>query len=299
MNLNLTTANKNWHATGALIAAILALTISPLFVRWADAPGVITSFYRMLIAGFILTPITLITFKKYGFPNKKALLFPVLAGIFTALDHGLWATSIENTTIANATLLNNISPLWVALFALLVWKEKLGFRFWLGLIVVILGASAVLGSTIIFRPEFVSGDFLALASSFFYAGFYLVTQRGRVLFNTLTFLWIMLLSAMICILIYVLLKGIPIFGYSLNTYLLFISAALISQLAGYFLITYALGKLPASVVTPSMVAQPVLTALIAIPLAGERLLIWQFLGGLLSMVGIYVINREKRGTALE
>lgn len=293
------TIQKPWMATTALMAAILALTISPLFVRWADAPGIVTSLFRMLIAGLVLTPFAIREIKVVKPAQWKALSLPILAGFFSAIDHGLWATAIENTTVANATLLNNISPLWVALFAILIWKERLEWRFWIGLIAVLVGASAVLGSTILFRPQFVFGDYLALVSSFFYAAFFLSTQRGRQFFNTVTFLWVMLLFAAFFLLIFVLVLGHPLSNYSLNTYLLFLLAALLSQLGGYFLITYALGRLPASVVTPSMVAQPVLTALIAIPLMGENLIIWQIIGGLITLLGIWTINvikREKVGS---
>jgi len=68
----------------------------------------------------------------------------------------------------------------------------------------------------------------------------------------------------------------------------------VSQLGASFLMTYTLGKLPASVVTPTMVAQPVLTALLAIPLAGEALLTGQILGGAAALGGIYLVNTARR-----
>ena len=115
----------------------------------------------MLITAVILTPFALHKMRTAEKPQTREYLFPILAGVFSSLDHGLWATAIEQTTVANATLLNNISPLWVALFAILVWRERLGLRFWVGLAALLAGASAVLGSTILIRPDFVSGDFYA------------------------------------------------------------------------------------------------------------------------------------------
>ncbi len=82
----------------------------------------------------------------------------MVAGLFSSLDHSFWATAIEKTTVANATLLNNISPLWVSLFALLIFKERFGLKFWVGLAAVLAGASAVLGSTILI-PQFASGTY--------------------------------------------------------------------------------------------------------------------------------------------
>ena len=293
-NTHAKSLNQRWVATIALAAAILTLTISPLFVRWADAPGIVTSLYRMIIAAIFLAPFALRELRWVESLQKKAFIFPILAGFFSAIDHGLWATAIENTTVANATLLNNISPLWVALFAVFVLKEKLPSLFWLGLLAVMIGASAVLGSTIFFRPEFVSGDYMAIISSFFYAAFFISTQKGRSRLSTITFLWVMLLSAAFFLMLFVLILNIQFFGFSTNTYLIFLVADLVSQLGGYFLLTFSLGRLPASVVTPSMVAQPVLTALIAIPLMQENLLIWQVIGGMITLLGIWTINVVKR-----
>lgn len=286
----------DWRPYAALAGAVTALTLSPLFVRWADASGIVTSFYRMVITGTILTPIALRHIRVAGPLDRRTVIFPILAGIFSAADHGLWALAIDNTTVANATLLNNISPLWVALFAALVWRERLGPRFWVGLAAVLGGASAVLGSTIFIRPDFVRGDFYGIISSFFYAALFLTTQRGRRFMDTLPYLWIMVISAAVSLLIVTRAAGLPLGGYSRDTYLIFISAALISQLGGYFLMTFSLGRLPASIVTPTMVAQPVLTALLAIPLAGEALLGGQILGGAATLGGIYLVNIARRKT---
>ena len=48
------------------------------------------------------------------------------------------------TAVANATLLNNLAPVWVALLAALVWRQRLGGRFWLGLALACIGAAIVL-----------------------------------------------------------------------------------------------------------------------------------------------------------
>jgi drug/metabolite transporter (DMT)-like permease len=279
----------------ALGLGVMALTVSPLFVRWADAPGIITSFYRYTLATLFLAPFFIHHLRNHGKLTPAQIRFPIVAGVFTALDHGFWSTAIDRTTVANATLLNYISPLWVALFAWIVWREHLGFRFWISLVAILAGASAVLGSTILIRPHFVQGDFLAIISSFFYAGFFLATQKGRNHLGTVPFLWITMLVGSLCLLSGARTLGMPILGYSRATYVTFLLAALISQLCGYFLITYALGTLPASVVMPTMVAQPVLTAIIAIPIVGEPLLTGQILGGLVALLGIYIINASKKG----
>jgi drug/metabolite transporter (DMT)-like permease len=46
------------------------------------------------------------------------------------------------------------------------------------------------------------------------------------------------------------------------------------------------------VVSPSLIAQPVLTTVLAIPLLGEVPTWWQALGGLIALTGIYIVNQS-------
>ena len=84
----------------------------------------------------------------------------------------------------------------------------------------------------------------------------------------------------------------PFTGYDRSTWLVFFASAIVSQLIGYMALAYALGHLPASIVAPTMVLQPVVTAILAIPLLGEIPTIWQGIGGTIALVGIYVVNRS-------
>lgn len=72
---------------------------------------------------------------------------------------------------------------------------------------------------------------------------------------------------------------------------------LVSQLAAYFAIVYALGHLPATIMSVGLLAQVPLSALLFGPLLGEPLSTLQGGGGLLVLAGIYVVNRApRRGT---
>ncbi|MCF6278053.1 MAG: DMT family transporter, partial [Anaerolineales bacterium] len=64
-----------------------------------------------------------------------------------------------------------------------------------------------------------------------------------------------------------------------------------SQMFGYVAVSYALGHLPASVVAPTMIGQPIMTTLFAIPLLGEIPRPLQILGGVTALLGIYLVNR--------
>ena len=265
-----------------------------MFGKWANAPGPVIGFYRIGLATVILLPVFLYRQHKYGVKLPKAiLLFPVLGGIFTAFDHGTWNSSLRYTSAANATLLGNTAPLWVALISWLIFRRRLRGLFWLGLAFALAGAMTVLGSDFIRHPTIGLGDLLAMAAGVFYAGYFIVTEQGRQKLDTLSYVWLVDLVAAFTLLLITLGMRMPLTGYPTQSYLAFLGAALVSQVGGYLSIGYALGHLPASIVSPTLIGQPVVTAILAIPLLGEGLRTEQWLGGLVVLFGIYLVHRSR------
>ena len=262
-------------------------------MRWADAPGTVTAAYRMGIAALVLTPLALRERGGLLLKTKFGWLWLLLAGVFIALDHGSLNTAVNLTRIANCTLLNNLSPLWVALFALFAWREPLTRWFWIGLALALGGAGFILGSDFIRHPQLGLGDGLAFASSLFYAGYFLVTQVGRRAGSLWRFSWVIYTISAVLLFAFNLATGVSITSYPLKTFLVFVAIGVFCQAVGYTSIVYALGHLPASIVSPTMVAQIVLTSLLAIPLTGESLSIIQILGGVIVIGGILLVNLNR------
>ena len=275
----------------ALLAGVLALGMSAIFVRWADAPGPVTGFYRVFFATVALTPFFLARCRKQCAVTRKTIIYPILGGVFTALDFSFWNTSIFYTSASNATLLGNTAPLWVALGAWLIFREKLPHHFWTGLLLALGGATLIMGTDFFIHPSIGFGDLLAIIAGIFYGGYYLSTQRGREYFDPLSYVWLMGAFASVSLAVINISLSNSLFDYSQKTWLAFIGTALISQLIGYIAVSYAMGHLPAAIVAPTMVAQPIVTTIIAIPLLGEIPLPIQIVGGVIALAGIYLVNR--------
>ncbi len=284
--------NKNIPAYLALGIGVLALSFSAMFVRWANAPGPVTAFYRMFFSIFMLAPFVLARKEEKRAFRTSALIFPLLAGVFTALDLALWTTALSYTTAANATLLGNTAPLWVALGAWLILKQKLSGTFWRGLAVTLAGAALIMGTDFLLHPRFGIGDLMAAFTGFFYGCYFLFTEKSRLHFNPIAHIWMVGVGASLTLFAANLLLGNPLSGFDTKTWIVFLATALVSQLIGYMALAYALGHLPASIVAPTMVLQPVVTTLLAIPLLGEIPTLWQGVGGTVALIGIYLVNQS-------
>ena len=284
--------NKSFSAYLALSAGIVSLSFSAMFVRWANAPGPMTAFYRLFFSVFLLLPFVLPRLQKNPAVRSRLLLFPFLAGVFTAFDLALWTASLSFTTASNATLLGNTSPLWVALGTWLILKQKLTAEFWRGLSIALFGAVLIMGTDFLMHPRFGLGDAMALFTGFFYGGYFLFTQKSRASFDPVVHIWVVGIGASLSLLIVNIALGNRFFGFDSSTWLIFLATALVSQIIGYMSLAFALGHLPASVVSPTMILQPVVTTLLAIPLLAEIPTIWQAIGGAVALVGIFMVNQS-------
>lgn len=286
------TQDKSLPAYIALGVGILSLSFSAMFVRWANAPGPVTAFYRLFFSVFLLFPFFLPRLKTNPSLRSRLVIYPLLAGVFTAFDLGLWTVSLSYTTASNATLLGNTSPLWVALGTWLIFKHKLSAGFWRGLTFTLLGAALIMGTDFLLHPRFGVGDAMALFTGFFYGGYFLFTEKSRATFDPVSHIWFVGIGASVSLFIINMVLRNPLSGFETTTWLVFLATALVSQLIGYMSLAYALGHLPASVVAPTMILQPIMTTILAIPLLGEVPGIWQGIGGAMALIGIYIVNQS-------
>ena len=217
-------------------------------------------------------------------------------GAFFALDLGLYNTAVLRTSAATATLLGNNAPVFVGLGTWLVFRRRPGAAFWIGLALAMAGCLSIVASDALgaggSRPGHVTGDLLALTASVFWAAYLLTTEQVRASMDTLTFNSLAITGSVVTLLALCLALGVPLSGYPPGTWASLIALGLISQLAAYFCLVYALGHLPATVTSVGLLAQVPLTALLAVPLLGEHLSPAQLLGGVLVLAGIYVVNRK-------
>jgi drug/metabolite transporter (DMT)-like permease len=284
----------NRRAYLALFIGLFSIGFAAILISLAQAPGTVSAFYRMAVASVLVALPFLSQSKKREKPlPAKGLKLALLGGLLFALDVAFWATGITISGAATPTLMANTAPIWVGLGAMLIFHERLKVLFWVGLLIAMFGALLVLGADFNRGGEFGLGTILGLMAAVFYGAYYLVTQQGRVYLNTLSYFWITTVTAAVVLLIMNLGLGQPLLGYDLKTYLAFLALGVIAQTLGWLTINYSQGFLPASIVAPTLLGQPVVTAILAVLLLGETFSPWHILGGVLVLVGVYIVHRSR------
>jgi drug/metabolite transporter (DMT)-like permease len=276
----------------SLVAGIVCIAWSAIFVRWTDIPGPASAFYRMLIPAVVLLP-TFITDRKREQLTGRTWLIISLGGLFFAFDLALYNTAILRTSAANATLLGNNTPIVVGLLTWMVFRRRPQPAFWLGLVLAIAGSVAILWADLSRHAPFGVGDVMALGAAACFAVYLLATEQVRTTTSTLTFLRLSMLATTLVLLLLNFAMGISLRVPHRHTWWALLGLGLVSQLGGYLALTYALGHLPATITSISLLTQGPLTAAMAAVLLGEPLTLPQILGGALVLLGVGLAHRER------
>jgi len=287
-------STRNPRAYLALVGGVLCISFSAIFTKWANAPGPVTGFYRMAVATTVLLAPFLLQQGRRATASRRSWRWGIMGGLWFSLNLVLLNSALLLTSAATATLLDNTAPIWVGLGAVIIFRERLTGRYWAGLGLALAGAGVVTGVNPLAGLNPAPGDALAFVGALFYAGYLLNTQHGRREVDTLTYLWLVAATATAVIFLAVQVMGLSLTGYPARTYLALLAVGLVPQTAGWLLINYALGHLPASAAVIVLLAQPVTTGLLSIPLLGESLTQRQVLGGALTLLGIYLCLRRVR-----
>jgi drug/metabolite transporter (DMT)-like permease len=286
------TSAGQFYAYLALVAGIVCIAWSAIFVRWTDIPGPASAFYRMLIPAVVLLP-TFLFDRESTRLKRKMLGIIALGGLFFALDLALYNTSILKTSAANATLLGNNTPIVVGLLSWLVFRKRPATAFWLGLLLAIAGTVVILWADLGKLMRLGVGDLMALGAAACFAVYLLATERVRTSTSTLGFLRLAMVSSTLALFVINLLLGISLRAPHGQTLWAVLGLGLISQLGGYLALTYALGHLPATITSVSLLTQGPLTAVLAAVLLGEPLTLAQIVGGALVLSGVGLAHRQR------
>lgn len=294
-------AGKSTHlALTALIIGAVAIGFAPIFVRLSEVGPSATGFWRLALALPILW-----LWRGLEGRSGTALRQPsyladyarlALAGLCLAGDLAVWHWSIHFTSVANATLLANFSPVFVALGAWLLFGQRFRLMFYVGMVVAIIGAAVLIGSGFSLGGQHLLGDALGVLAAVLYAGYMLTITRLRRDFSTATIMTWSGLVTCVALLPVTLLSGERLLALSLSGWAVLIGLALISQVGGQGMITFALAHLPAPFSSVSLLLQPPVAALLAWLILQEPLSLGQGIGGLIILTGIILARLGSRST---
>ena len=277
----------------ALFVGILCISIFPVIVRMNLTSGLISAFYRMAIATTIILPFALYR-KKLKVENLKVLLPILVCGILFASDIAVWNISIQNSSATQATLLTNLSPIWVGVFSLIFLNFRPRKSFWLGTVIALIGMTVFVGVETILNLQLDFAFFLGVLSGILYALYILLSKTVLEKIEVITFITYSMIFSTIFLLLINVVFGEQFFGFSNEAWISLLVQGIVCQLIAWLLISYATQKMRATRVSLSLLSQAIFATILAAIFVNENITSIQMIGSIIILAGIATTFYEKK-----
>ncbi|WP_414514288.1 DMT family transporter [Nostoc sp. PCC 9305] len=228
--------------------------------------------------------------------SDLGLLF--VAATATELCQLAWVWSLTQTGVANANLLHNFTPVFVAFGGWLVLGHYFDKRFLLGLTLAIGGAIAIGFEDWQLGTDNLVGDGWALLSAVFFATNMLTTERLRAKFPASgILLWSCLIRSCWTFPL-VLLTEDKLFPSSMQGWLAVISLAVFCQAIASVILAHQIKKFSSGFISLFLLLEPIFTAIMGWMIFGEQLSLLNWLALFVVLLGIYLAQSGQKAEKL-
>lgn len=260
--------NKLSRGLIAIPTAALAVSWAAIFIRFADAPPLVTAFYRLLFAVLILTPWALGPQRSWWRVfDRRIFYLTVLSGFFLALHFATWIASLDFTPVANSVMLVSTAPIFAAVLGHVFLKERPRPLAYLAILLAIGGGGIILSGDFRWAPEQIRGDVLALLGAVAVAGYFLLGRLIQRKITVFPYIFLAYSSAAVWLGVFAVVAGDSFSGYPRSTWLWFFLLGLVPTVIGHSLYNRALRFFKTHVVGACVLTEPI----------GATILAWLFL----------------------
>lgn len=229
-------------------------------------------------------------------PRKKEwypiLLLSVLSFM---ISNGLATWGVKLTTAGLSAIMGAIFPLWLVVILAVRGKNRIPPLAWIGILVGFSGVCIVFYEHLheLFNFSFLGGITLGLIASLAWAYATIYTKEFALDFNPYHSIgWQMLISGLV-ITIIAQISGevIPLREIKLYTWSAIFFLVVVSSIIAFLAYLYALQKLPTGIVSVYAYVNPIVAVLAGSLFTGEPLTVLIITGSLVTLAGVYIVNR--------
>ncbi|MDG2617023.1 DMT family transporter [Thermoleptolyngbya sichuanensis XZ-Cy5] len=290
----------DWQAAAALGLALFGISIGSIFFVAAGremSPNAI-ALNRLIIAAIVFAglngiqavrqPDLILELRKTNPPKVSDGLLLLAAGVCFALSLVLLAWSFTQTSVAKASLLTHMMPLFTTLGAWLVLGRRFSRRFLIGMMVAVVGAIAIGIDDFGGGDNSLWGDAAALGVALLFATEILIMEQLRSRFSVPLLAMGECAIGSLLLLPTVLLKGESLLPPSGTSAAAVVGLALMTQMGGHGLITYSLKRFSAGVVSVVLLAVPMISAGLALVAFSQTISLMDAIAFAVVLTGIYL-----------
>ena len=274
---------------GILIVSSAALIIRHLQTKEYSSLGIAA--VRLSFAAIVLSiPVALKFRNELTALTKPQFLKAFFAGFFLAIHFGAWISSMEYTSVSSSAALVSTTPIWVAVFSILFFKEKIAKFTSLGILVSIIGSALIFlsdkDSSTVGLANPILGNSLAMLGAIGMC-FYLILGRQLTrLINLWVYVWIVYSSAAFFLISAAIFEGVEFGYFPEEFYLMCLLLAIGPQLLGHTSYNWSMKYISPVVISIAILGEPIFTAILAGIFLNESLSYLQACGFAVLFLGI-------------
>jgi drug/metabolite transporter (DMT)-like permease len=271
----------------------MIIGLAPVGMRLSELGPQATAFWRFAFALPALALLVVLT--KAQTPVRRDVGLLVIAGACFALDMALWHAALGLTTVANATLFSNMTPVLAAAAGFILFRERIGVAWLAGASIAVIGAGLMSWSRAQGGQGTFSGDLLGMASAVWYAAYLLLLRGVRERVSAPMTMLFTTAAAAVVAAVATVMMGEPFVApdMSAHGWLVLVVLGVFIHVGGQGLIAYGLGQLPITLSTVLLWMQPVAAAVFGWLLFNEGLGAAGVVGAVMILAGVYTVQRAR------
>ena len=279
----------------ALFIGMLAISTSAILIRFSGSDPLVIGSYRQTFATLLFVPFLI---KDKGqeiraLPQQR-LVEMAITGVLLGGHFGFFISSVKATSIAASVLLGTCHIVYVAIIGWLFLGERLNSKAIKGTIIALLGIVVLFGGDLVQDPGNFQGNILAFVSGILAGLYYLSGRKLRKEISLPLYALVVYFFSALTMWSVVIIQDLDYRNLPIEELQLFVLMALIPTLLGHTMQNWALGFLPAYVVSISLLSEPVGSGILAWIIFSEIPSIGVFIGGLVVLIGVYVVTTAEK-----
>ena len=285
------------HPFVMIVIGIMGISLSAIFVRFSNAPSVITAACRLLWTVVLMSPVVWgksSCRKEILRLKPKELLLCVCSGVLLAVHFVLWFESLQQTSVASSTAIVCTEVIWVAFGYCIFLKGKLTPKAWTCVTVALLGSVLIAFSDFSAGESHLYGDILSLISAISVAVYTLLGRTARKTLSTTAYTYIVYVSCSATLILFILIGRHPISAFQSSAILVGLLLSVFSTIMGHSIFSWCLKYFSPSFISASKLCEPIVAAIFAAILFQEIPVPLQIIGGVIVIAGVFLYSREER-----
>lgn len=275
-----------------LIFAMMASSFAAIFVKLSTAPATITSMYRMYLASLLLLPFAWHYRHDWGRLSTRDWGMIIGAGTLLATHFGLWFESLQLTSVASSTIITAMQPVIAMIGGFIFYRQRTTHTAVIAMLISISGIVFVAWGDFGHADlMMLVGDGLSLLCIIALVGYMFLGQRVISKISFWTYSFLVFLIAGIMLNLFNLVTETPIMHYGSHDWLVFWLLAIFPTLA-HVIYNALLRKINPTVISMSMLGEPVGASILAALILGQAISGLQFLGGVVVLLGVGLYLRN-------